>query len=386
MKLPIYLDHNATTPVDPRVLENMLPYFTDLFGNAASIDHEHGNIAQQAVYKARQQVASTINADENEIIFTSGATESDNLAIIGAAEANINKGNHIITCVTEHKAVLDTCSYLETKGWKLTYLPVDQYGLVSPDDIRRAITPVTALISLMFANNEIGVIAPIGEIGRIAREHDVLFHTDATQAAGYVSIDVEKMNIDLLSLSGHKVYGPKGIGALYVRNRRPRVKIIEQMHGGGHERGMRSGTLNVPGIVGLGKALEICKLERDVEKERLSTLRDMLWEGLCQNIHKVELNGHPTKRLPHNLSISILGIESRSLLIQIKNYLSISMGSACTTSKVEPSHVICSLGMGEQRAYSSLRFGLGRYNNKDEILYTVSLLSKAIKKIERASP
>ena len=383
MKLPIYLDHNATTPVDPRVLETMLPYFTDVFGNAASIDHEHGYIAKLAVDKARQQVAETINADESEIIFTSGATESDNLAIIGAAEANIKNGQHIITCVTEHKAVLDSCEYLETRGWKVTYLPVDQYGLVTPDDIRKAITPETVLISIMFANNEIGVIAPINEIGRVAREHGILFHTDATQAAGYVPIDVEKMNIDLLSLSGHKVYGPKGIGALYVRRRHPRVKLIEQLHGGGHERGMRSGTLNVTGIVGLGKAMEIAKKEMSHHRDFLLDIRNLFWNEVKNGLIHCELNGHPIERLPHNLSIAIQGIESRSLLVQLKNDISISIGSACTTAKVEPSYVIQALGFGEERAHSSIRIGFGIENNREEILFASQRIIETVNRLNR---
>src|SRR6266487_4193527 len=270
---PIYMDHHATTPVDPRVLEVMLPYFTVCFGNAASIDHEYGNEALRAVENARQQIAQLINARHDEIVFTSGATEADNLAILGVAEQYADKGKHIITCVTEHHAVLDPCLYLESKGWQITRLPVDQYGLVDPGAVQRAITPQTVLISIMAANNEIGTIAPIAEIGRIARQHEVLFHTDATQAVGHVPIDVEGMNIDMLSMSAHKFYGPKGVGALYVRKRQPRVKLVSQMHGGGHERGMRSGTLNVPGIVGIGKAAEIAGLKMKTETQRLRELR-----------------------------------------------------------------------------------------------------------------
>ncbi len=383
MKLPIYLDHNATTPVDPRVLETMLPYFTEIFGNAASIDHEHGYIAKKAVDKARQQIATVINAQEDEIIFTSGATESDNLAIIGVAESSIAKGQHIITSVTEHKAVLDTCKHLETRGWNITYLPVDQYGLVSPDDVRKAITSETILISIMFANNEIGVVAPIDEIGKIAREHEIIFHTDATQAAGYIPIDVEAMNIDILSLSGHKVYGPKGIGALYVRKRRPRVKLVEQLHGGGHERGMRSGTLNVTGIVGFGKAMEIANQEMKDNYSHLLGLREMLWNMIQSNLTYCELNGHSQKRLPHNLSIAFPGIESRSLLVQLKNDISLSLGSACTTAKVEPSYVIMALGFGEQRAYCSLRIGIGRENNEEEIQYASQRIINAAKLLKK---
>ena len=378
MKQPIYMDHHATTPVDPRVLEAMVPYFTEVYGNAASIDHEYGYQAKQAVDKARELIASIINAHPEEIIFTSGATEADNLAILGLAEYYAKKGKHIITCVTEHKAVLDTCKYLQCSGWQVTYLPVDQQGLVSPIDVRKAITPQTVLISIMAANNEIGVLAPIVEIGKIAHEHEVIFHTDATQAVGYIPIDVQSMNIDLLSISGHKVYGPKGIGALYVRNRLPRVKLVEQMHGGGHERGMRSGTLNVPGIVGLGKALEIAKQERETESDRLKALRDQLWNGLREKLSEVELNGHPTQRLPHNLSVAIPGIESRSLLVQLKKDVALSIGSACTTARVEPSHVIMALGFGEERAYCSLRFGLGRSNNEDELKYVLQRIIGAV--------
>jgi len=380
---PVYMDHHATTPVDPRVLEAMLPYFSQVFGNAASIDHEYGAEASHAVEAARQQIARLINARADEIIFTSGATESDNLAILGIAEQYADRGNHIITCVTEHKAVLDTCRYLERKGWRVTYLPVDQQGLVDPDDVRRAITPDTVLISIMTANNEIGVLAPIAEIGRIAREHEVLFHTDAAQAVGHIPIDVEAMNIDLLSMSAHKIYGPKGIGALYVRKRHPRVRVAEQMHGGGHERGMRSGTLNVPGIVGFGKALEIAGREMETEGQRLRSLRDRLWAELQTRLDHVELNGHPTQRLPHNLSIAIPGIESRSLLVQLKHDVALSTGSACTTAKVEPSHVILALGYGEERAHCSLRFGLGRENTEADVDFVVERLVVAVQRLAR---
>lgn len=378
---PIYMDHNATTPVDPRVLDAMLPYFTEIFGNAASIDHIYGAEASQAVEKARAQVASLIKAQPEEIVFTSGATESNNLAILGIAEQLENKGKHLITCVTEHKAVLDVCKYLEGKGWQVTYLPVDCYGLVDPEDIRHAITPKTILISIMTANNEIGTIAPIMEIGKIAREHDILFHTDASQAVGHLGMDIEAMNIDLLSLSAHKIYGPKGVGALYVRKRRPRVRLVEQMHGGGHERGMRSGTLNVPCLVGLGKATEIAMKEREKEGERVRVLRDKLWEGLQARIDHIALNGHPMLRLPNNLSIAFSGVESRSLLVQLKHDLALSTGSACTSAKVEPSHVILSLGYGQERAFISLRFGLGRGNNKENIETTIIKLHNAVDRL-----
>lgn len=382
-QLPIYMDHHATTPVDPRVLETMLPYFTEHFGNAASIDHEYGAVAGRAVETARQQIASLINARPDEIIFTSGATESNNLAILGAAERYADRGNHIITCVTEHKAVLDPCQYLERKGWRVTYLPVDQYGLVDPETLRQEITPETVLISIMTANNEIGTIAPVEEIGHIAREHGILFHTDATQAVGKIPMDVQSMNIDMLSLSAHKMYGPKGVGALYVSKRRPRVRIAEQIHGGGHERGMRSGTLNVPGIVGLGKAVELCGQEMNAEAKRLRELHDGLWTGLQTELESVELNGHPEKRLPHNLSFAIPGVESRSLLVQLKDQVSLSTGSACTTAEVEPSHVILALGFGENRAYSSLRLGLGRENSEADVKCVVELMCEIVERIRK---
>lgn len=376
-RLPVYMDYHATTPVDPRVLETMLPYFTEHFGNAASIDHEYGAEAGRAVETARQQIASLINAKPDEIIFTSGATESNNLAILGAAEQYADRGNHIITCVTEHKAVLDPCQYLERKGWRITYLPVNQHGLVDPEALRQEITPQTVLISIMTANNEIGTIAPVEEIGRIAREHEVLFHTDATQAVGKIPMDAQAMSIDMLSLSAHKMYGPKGVGALYVSKRRPRVRLAEQIHGGGHERGMRSGTLNVPGVVGLGKAMELCGKEMEVEARRLRELRDSLWAGLQTELENVELNGHPEQRLPHNLSFAIPGVESRSLLVQLKHEIALSTGSACTTAEVEPSHVIMALGYGEERAHCSLRFGLGRANTVVEVNFVAKQLSAA---------
>jgi cysteine desulfurase len=379
---PIYMDHHATTPVDPRVLETMLPYFTECFGNAASIDHEYGGEAFQAVSKARAQVAHLINASRDEIVFTSGATEADNLAILGLTEQYATKGKHIITCATEHHAVLDPCHYLESKGWQVTYLPVDQYGLVDPDAVRKAITPETVLISIMAANNEIGTIAPIAEIGKITREHEVFFHTDATQAVGHIPIDVEEMNIDLLSLSAHKFYGPKGIGVLYVRRLQPRVKLASQMHGGGHERNMRSGTLNVPGIVGMGKAAEIAEQEMEAEEQRLKALRDHLWEGLQANIEGIELNGHPTQRLPHNLNIFIPGIESRALVVELKHEIAMSTGSACTTAKVEPSHVILALGYDEDHAHKTVRFGLGRKNTEIEVDIVVAQLSESLYRLK----
>lgn len=384
MKLPIYMDHHATTPVDPRVLDSMIPFFTEVFGNAASIDHEFGHQAMQAVEEARRQISSTIGCTPEEIIFTSGATEADNLAILGVAQKYESKGKHIITCVTEHKAILDTCGYLEKNGWKITYLPVDQNGLVNPDDVKNAITSQTVLISIMTANNEIGVIAPIKEIGKIAHEAGVTFHTDATQAVGYIPMDVKVMNIDLLSFSGHKIYGPKGIGALYVRNRHPRIKLAEQMHGGGHERGMRSGTLNVPGIVGLGRALEICKEEMESATTHLSQMRDRLLNELLFNIEGLQLNGHPKLRLPNNISAFIPGIESRTILLQLKNTVAISNGSACTTAEVTPSHVIVALGFNEERAYSSIRIGVGKQNTIEEVEFVINKLVELVNKMKKA--
>lgn len=379
---PVYMDHHATTPVDPRVVDAMLPYFNQVFGNAASIDHEYGAEASRAVETAREQVASIINAHADEIIFTSGATEADNLAILGVAEQYADRGNHIITCVTEHKAVLDTCRYLERHGWDVTYLPVDQYGLVDVENIRKAITSQTVLITIMSANNEIGTIAPVAEIGRLARGHGILFHTDATQTVGRLPIDVDAMHIDLLSMSGHKIYGPKGIGALYVRKRRPRVSVAPRMLGGGHERGMRSGTLNVTGIVGFGVALDIAKREMYAETHRVCQLRDRLWKGLQEHLDNVQLNGHPTQRLPNNLSIAIPGIENRSLLVQLKHDVALSTGSACTTAKVEPSHVILALGYGEERSYCSLRFGLGRENKEADVDFVVNRLDISVKNLK----
>lgn len=380
---PIYMDHHATTPVDPRVLEAMLPYFCEVYGNAASIDHQYGWEAGQAVELARERVARLVNAQADEIIFTSGATEANNLAVLGVAEQYQERGDHIITSSTEHKAVLDPCAYLESKGWRVTRLAVDSQGLIDPQAVRDAITPKTVLISVMAANNEIGTIAPIAEIGRIARECDVLFHTDATQAAGHIPVNVEMMGIDLLSLSAHKMYGPKGIGALYVRKRRPRVKLSPQMHGGGHERGMRSGTMNVAGIVGLGEASEIAAREMKVTGQRLERLRDRLWAGLRDRLDDVHLNGHPTDRLPHNLSVAIEGVESRSLLVQLKDQVALSTGSACTTAKVEPSHVILALGYGADRAHSSVRFGLGRGNTEAEVDAVLEYLVPTVQNLRK---
>lgn len=380
-RLPVYMDHHATTPVASQVVDAMLPYFNDRFGNAASIDHEYGTKAAEAIERARAQVARLIDARTDEIIFTSGATESDNLAILGVAEQYAAKGKHIITCVTEHKAVLDTCQFLEQRGWDMTYLPVDQHGVVDPEDIRAAITDKTVLISVMAANNEIGTIAAVADIGHIAHEHEILFHTDATQAVGYLDLNVNGMRIDLLSLSAHKIYGPQGVGALYVRKRNPRVRLQPQVHGGGHQRGIRSGTLNLPGIIGLGAAAEVARKERELEGMRQRGLRDRLWESLRSELDCVELNGHPSRRLPNNLSFSISGVESRSLLVQLKHDVALSTGSACTTAKVEPSHVILALGYDDVRAHSSVRLGLGRENTEEDVDFVVERLVASVKRL-----
>ena len=369
VKLPIYMDNHATTPTDWRVLEAILPYFTEKFGNAASRNHSFGWEAEEAVDKARNQIAALINAKSKEIIVTSGATESDNLAIKGVVEFYKDKGNHIITCLTEHKAVLDSCRALERAGKAtVTYLPVDRYGMVNPDDVRKAITDKTVLITIMYANNEIGTIHPIGEIGRIAKENGIVFHCDAVQAVGKIPVDVERDGIDLLSLSGHKIYGPKGVGAIYVRSKSPRVRITAQMDGGGHERGMRSGTLNVAGIVGLGKACEIAKGEMSEEGQRLTQLRSKLQAGIFERLDDVFLNGHPTERLPGNLNLSFAYVEGESLLMGI-NDVAVSSGSACTSASLEPSYVLKALGAGDDLAHSSIRFGLGRWTTEEEIDY-----------------
>jgi cysteine desulfurase len=357
----IYLDHNATTPVDPRVVEAMLPYFTEKYGNAASSDHAYGLEAKRAVDKAREQIAGVIHARPYEIIFTSGATESDNIALFGVAQKYASKGDHIITCVTEHKAVLDCCKQLEKRGKQVTYLPVDQYGLVDPENVRRAITPQTILISIMAANNEIGTIAPLQEIGEIAREHGVLFHTDAAQAVGHIPVDVQEMYIDIMSISAHKMYGPKGIGVLYRRRSNPRVRLEPRIYGGGHERGLRSGTLNVPAIVGFGKAAQIARRQMKQDAERFRVWTQRIYQQLTDEIGDVQLNGHPTQRLAHNLDLSFTGIESKAIILNLRD-VAISTGSACTSATVEPSHVILALGFGEERAHNAIRIGVGRLN------------------------
>ncbi|MBI1294998.1 aminotransferase class V-fold PLP-dependent enzyme [bacterium] len=365
---PIYLDYNATTPVDPRVVDAMLPYFSEVFGNAASNDHEYGLEAKRAVDAARAQIAALINARPEEIIFTSGATESDNIAIFGVAERYADKGDHIITCVTEHKAVLDPCKRLEQLGKRVTYLPVDGDGRVDPDAVRKAITPETILISIMAANNEIGTVAPLAEIGAIAAEHDILFHSDAAQAVGHIPIDVEAMQIHLLSISAHKFCGPKGIGVLYRRRSNPRVDLAPVIYGGGHERGLRSGTLNVPSIVGMGKAAEIAKREMGAEAKRFRTWTQQMYQRFVEEIGDVVLNGHPTQRLPHNLNVSFTGVESRALIVQLAGAVAFATGSACTSESVEPSHVIEALDADETRVHSAIRISVGRFNTDAQIV------------------
>lgn len=386
MKFPIYLDNHATTPMDPRVLESMLPYFTEKFGNAASRNHAFGWEAEEGVENARKQIAKLIHADAKEIVFTSGATESNNLALKGVVEMYHEKGDHIITSSTEHRAVLDTAKTLETKrGVKVTYLPVDKFGMVNPEDVRNAITDKTILISVMFANNEIGTINPIKEIGKIAKEKGILFHCDATQGVGKVPINVQEMGIDLMSFSAHKIYGPKGVGALYVRKKNPRVRIAAQMDGGGHERGMRSGTLPVPLIVGFGKACELCEQEMATDAARLSVMRDRLHATITKALDDVYLNGHPTERLPHNLNISFAYVEGESLLMGCKE-IALSSGSACTSATLEPSYVLRALGVGAELAHSSIRFGLGRFTLDEEVDYAAKKIIETVTKLREMSP
>jgi cysteine desulfurase len=386
LKKPVYMDNHATTRVDSRVLDAMLPYFTEKFGNAASRNHSFGWEAEEAVGRSREQIAALIGAKSKEIIFTSGATESDNLAIKGVVEFYKDKGNHIITCVTEHKAVLDSCRALERAGKAtVTYLPVDKYGMVDPDAVRNAITDKTVLITIMWANNEIGTLHPIAEIGKIAKEKGIVFHCDAVQAVGKIPVDVEKAGVDLASISAHKIYGPKGIGALYVRSKGPRVRISPQMDGGGHERGMRSGTLNVTGIVGLGAACEIAGKEMPDETLRLLELRSQLQAGLFERLDEIYVNGHPTERLPGNLNVSFAYVEGESLLMGI-NDIAVSSGSACTSATLEPSYVIRALGIDDELAHSSIRFGLGRFNTLEEVDYVTDRVSKEVKRLREMSP
>jgi cysteine desulfurase len=371
------MDYHATTPVDPRVLEN--------FGNAASRNHPFGWEAEEAVEAARKQVADLIGANPKEIIFTSGATESNNLAIKGVAEMYREKGNHVITCVTEHKAVIDTCKKLEKQGLRVTYLPVQKDGRIDLNELRASITEKTILITIMSANNEIGVLQPIAEIGAIAKEKGILFHTDGVQAVGKVPYDVNALKVDMVSISGHKIYGPKGVGALYVRRRNPRVLLAEQINGGGHERGMRSGTLNVPGIVGLGKAAQLCQQDMEKDTARLRNLRDRLNEELHKNLDEIYINGSMEHRLPHNLNISFAYVEGESLLMGI-NDVAVSSGSACTSASLEPSYVLKALGAGDDLAHSSIRFGLGRWTTDEEVDYVVEKLTKVVRRLREMSP
>ena len=381
IKYPIYLDSHATTPVDPRVFEEMTPYFTEHFGNASSLDHSFGYDASIAVSEAREKIAKAIGTNMDEILFTSGATESDNLALLGVMERNKSKGNHLITCVTEHKAILDTAKHLEKIGCKVTYLPVDEYGLIDLDELKSAITDETVLISIMFANNEIGTIQNVSEIGAIAHEHNVLFHTDAAQALGHIPIDVKKMNIDLMSISSHKIYGPKGIGALYIRSILPRVKINSIVYGGGQERNIRSGTLNVPGIVGFAKAVEIALDEMDSENIRFKKWTDVMLEQFSKVGGK--LNGHPTNRLVHNLNIRFDGVQSKSIINTVSKKIAISAGSACTTQMVEPSHVLLALGLSDDQAHYSIRIGCGRFNTDEEIDVATSEILNAVESLAK---
>jgi cysteine desulfurase len=385
LKLPIYLDYNATTPCDPRVVAAMLPYFTEKFGNAASRSHSFGWEAEEAVDYAREQVAGLIGSEPKEIVFTSGATEGDNLAIKGVFEMYAGKGNHIITVVTEHKAVLDTCGHIGKLGGEVTWLPVGSDGLIDLQELEAAIRPSTVLIAIMYANNEIGVIQPIREISRIARKHGVLFFSDATQAVGRIPVDVNLDGIDLMSFSAHKLYGPKGVGALYVRRKDPRVRITAQMDGGGHERNIRSGTLNVPGIVGFGKACELCRLEMDADNRRISPLRDKLENALLR-LESVYVNGSREYRLPQMTNISFSHVESEGLMMGFNKDIAVSSGSACTSASLEPSYVLKALGLGDDLAHSSLRFGLGRYTTEEQIDYTIEKVSRAVTRLREISP
>lgn len=385
VQLPIYMDNHATTPLDPRVLEAMLPYMTKIFGNSASRNHQFGWEAEQGVDKAREQIAKLIGATSKEIIFTSGSTESNNLAIKGVAEMYREKGNHIITQVTEHKATLDTCKRLEKHGFQVTYLPVQADGLVAVADVEKAITDKTILVSIMYANNEIGTINPIREIGALCHAKGVLFHTDAVQAVGKIPVNVLTDNIDLLSLTAHKLYGPKGVGALYVRRRNPRVQLNAQIDGGGHERGMRSGTLNVPGIVGLGEACELAMNEMETEGKRLRDLRDHMRAKFEAALDYVHVNGNMDHHLPNNLNISFVYVEGESLLMGI-NDIAVSSGSACTSATLEPSYVLKALGLGDDVAHSSIRFGLGRFNTKEEVDYVTDKLIDTVLKLRELSP
>jgi cysteine desulfurase len=400
MKLPIYMDHHATTPVDPRVLEVMLPYFSETYGNAASRNHVFGWEAEAAVEEARHQVASAMNATDKDIIFTSGATESDDLAILGAARMYRQKGNHVVTCQTEHRAVLDTCEALQREGFEVTFLPVDRCGRLTAAQVRAAITDRTILVTVMLANNEVGTIHPIGEIGAVCREMGVLFHTDAVQGFGKIPFDVEAMRVDLASVSAHKIYGPKGVGALYVRSKNPRVRLVPILFGGGHEKGLRSGTLNVPGIVGFGRAAEVAVAGREEEANRLRVLRRRLFEGITARVEDVSLNGPPLpgisedgslrageieERLPGNLNLSFAGVEGEALLMGLRD-VAVSSGSACTSASLRPSHVLKALGVPDDLAHASVRFGLGRGNSEEEVDFTIEAVARTVRRLRELAP
>jgi len=385
MKLPIYMDYHATTPVDPRVIQVMLPYFTEKFGNPASRQHQFGWHAEEAVETARQTIAKSIGAEAKEIIFTSGATESNNLVLKGIAEFWKQKGNHIVIALTEHKSVLDSCKRLEKHGLQITYLPVDEHGLIDLNQLREAITPRTIIVSIMTANNEIGTIQDIHEIGKICREKSVFFHTDAVQAIGIIPLNVQAMNIDLLSISGHKIYGPKGIGGLYIRNSSPKIKLTMQMDGGGHERGVRSGTLNVPEIVGLAKALEICIDSMENESNRIKNLRDKMWAAFSSQLDEVYLNGHPTQRLPNNLNVSFLHVEDNALMMSMKE-IAVSSGAACSTADPEPSYVLKALRLPNEQLHTAIRFGLGRFTTEEEVNYVINRVIENVRKLRGMSP
>ena len=387
MTRPIYMDYHATTPVDPGVLEAMLPFFQENFGNAASRNHPYGWEAEAAVERSREQIARLINARGKEIVFTSGATESNNLVLKGVLDFHRGKGNHLITCATEHRSVVDASRALEKRGAaQVTVLPVDRYGMVDPDAVRKAITPQTVLISIMFANNEIGTIHPVREIGKIAKERGILFHSDATQAVAKIPVDVEAIGIDLLSLSAHKIYGPKGVGALYARSKEPRVRLSPLIEGGGQERGMRSGTLNVPGIVGLGKACEIASAVMAEEAERLTALRERLRQRIVAELDHVVLNGHPTERLPGNLNLSFGFVEAESLLMALNREVALSSGSACSSATLEPSYVLKAIGAGDEFAHSSIRFGLGRFTSAEEVETVSGRVAAEVRRLRGMSP
>jgi cysteine desulfurase len=386
LSFPIFMDYHSTTPVDPRVLEAMLPYFTQKFGNAASRNHAYGWVAEEAVDHARERIAKLVGAQsEKEIVFTSGATESNNLALKGVAEFYKDKGNHIITTVLEHKAVLDTCKRLEAEGFRVTYLPVAKDGRVDPDDVKKAITDQTILVSVMFANNEIGTVQPLAEIGKITRERGVLLHTDAVQGLGKVPFDAQAMNVDLASITAHKMYGPKGVGALFVRRSKPRVRLAAQMDGGGHERGNRSGTLNVPGIVGFGKAAQIMSEDGEADSAKILALRERLHKKITGSLDEVHLNGSVRDRLPGNLNLSFSFVEGEAMMMAIKD-VAVSSGSACTSASLEPSYVLRALGVGDELAHSSIRFGLGRFNTEEEVDFVANLVIDKVQKLRDMSP